>query len=103
MYVVMGFDKFSVKSSFFALISHFLGSFHSRDFTFLSKKNTRYLITESLKFHPGYIPRVIIKSVSMMKPGINWQEVIQLKSPISLKLVTNMGHDELSIVTEHKV
>ena len=35
-----------------------------------------------------------IKSVSMRKPGRTRQEVIQLKSPISLKLGTNVGFGE---------
>ena len=35
-----------------------------------------------------------IKSVSMRKPGTTRQEVIQLKSPISLKLSTNVGFGE---------
>ena len=35
-----------------------------------------------------------IKSVSMTKPGRTRQEVIQLKSPISLKLGTNVGFGE---------
>ena len=34
------------------------------------------------------------KSVSMRKPGRTRQEVIQLKSPISLKLGTNVGFGE---------
>ena len=36
----------------------------------------------------------VIKSVSMRKPGRTRQEVIQLKSPISLKLGTNVGFGE---------
>ena len=35
-----------------------------------------------------------LKSVSMRKPGRTRQEVIQLKSPISLKLGTNVGFGE---------
>ena len=34
------------------------------------------------------------KSVSMRKPGRTRQEVIQLKSPILLKLGTNVGFGE---------
>ena len=41
--------------------------------------------------------------MSTREPGGNRQEVIQLKSPISLKLGKNVGHDELSIATNHKV
>ena len=36
----------------------------------------------------------LLKSVSMRKPGRTRQEVIQLKSPISLKLGTNVGVGE---------
>ena len=36
----------------------------------------------------------LFKSVSMRKPGRTRQEVIQLKSPISLKLGTNVGFGE---------
>ena len=36
----------------------------------------------------------IIKSVSMRKPGRTRQEVIQLKSPISLKLGINVRFGE---------
>ena len=36
----------------------------------------------------------IFKSVSMRKPGRARQEVIQLKSPILLKLGTNVGFGE---------
>ena len=39
--------------------------------------------------------------MSTREPGGNRQEVIQLKSPISLKLGKNVGHDELSIATNH--
>ena len=35
-----------------------------------------------------------LKSVSMRKPGRTRQEVIRLKSPISLKLGTNVGFGE---------
>jgi len=35
-----------------------------------------------------------LKSVSMRKPGRTRQEVIQLKSPISLKFGTNVGFGE---------
>ena len=38
--------------------------------------------------------RMEFKSVSMRKPGRTRQEVIQRKSPISLKLCTNVGFDE---------
>ena len=37
---------------------------------------------------------LFIKSVSMRKPGRSRQEVIQLKSPILLKLGTNLGFGE---------
>ena len=37
---------------------------------------------------------VILKSVSMRKPGRTRQEVIQLKSPILLKLGINVGFGE---------
>ena len=37
---------------------------------------------------------IIFKSVSMRKPGRTGQEVIQRKSPISLKLGTNVGFGE---------
>ena len=36
----------------------------------------------------------VVKSVSIRKPGRTRQEVIQLKSPISLKLGTNVGFGE---------
>ena len=36
----------------------------------------------------------LFKSVSMRKPGRTRQEVIQLKTPISLKLGTNVGFGE---------
>ena len=35
--------------------------------------------------------RWVVLSVSMRKPGRTRQEMIQLKSPISLKLGTNVG------------
>ena len=45
----------------------------------------------------------VIKSVSMRKPGRSRQEVIMLKSPISLKLGTNVRYQELAYVTECQV
>ena len=45
----------------------------------------------------------IFKSVSMRKPGRTRQGVIMLKSPISLKLGTNVGYQELAYVTECQV
>ena len=39
-------------------------------------------------------PWVVLKSVSMRKPGRTRQEVIQLKSPILLKLGLNVGFGE---------
>ena len=44
-----------------------------------------------------------LKSVSMRKPGRSRQEVIMLKSPISLKLGTNVRYQELAYVTECQV
>ena len=44
-----------------------------------------------------------IKSVSMRKPGRTRQGVIMLKSPISLKLGTNVRYQELAYVTECQV
>ena len=44
-----------------------------------------------------------IKSVSMRKPGRTRQGVIMLKSPISLKLGTNVSYQELAYVTERQV
>ena len=44
-----------------------------------------------------------IKSVSMRKPGRTRQGVIMLKSPISLKLGTNVRYQELTYVTEFQV
>ena len=41
-----------------------------------------------------------LKSVSMRKPGRTRQGVIMLKSPISLKLGTNVRYQELAYVTE---
>ena len=38
--------------------------------------------------------RMLFKSVSMRKPGGAREEVIQLKSPISLKLGINVGFGE---------
>ena len=49
------------------------------------------------------IENVCIKSVSMRKPGRSRQEVIMLKSPISLKLGTNVRYQELAYVTECQV
>ena len=43
------------------------------------------------------------KSVSMRKPGRTRQGVIMLKSPISLKLGTNVRYQELAYVTECQV
>ena len=43
------------------------------------------------------------KSVSMRKPGRTRQRVIMLKSPISLKLGTNVRCQELTYVTEFQV
>ena len=43
------------------------------------------------------------KSVSMRKPGRTRQGVIMLKSPISLKLGTNVRYQELTYVTEFQV
>ena len=45
----------------------------------------------------------ILKSVSMRKPGRTRQGVIMLKSPISLKLGTNVRSQELTYVTEFHV
>ena len=39
-------------------------------------------------------PRVVLKSVYMRKPGRTRQKVIQLKSPILLKLGLNVGFGE---------
>ena len=44
-----------------------------------------------------------IKSVSIRKPGRTKQEVIQLKSRISLKLGTNAGFGEVMIMAKTKV
>ena len=44
-----------------------------------------------------------VKSVSMRKPGRTRQGVIMLKSPISLKLGTNVRYQELTYVTEFQV
>ena len=44
-----------------------------------------------------------LKSVSMRKPGRTRQGVIMLKSPISLKLGTNVRYQELTYVTEFQV
>ena len=52
---------------------------------------------------PAFYTGARIKSASTTKPVGNRQEVIQLKSPISFKLGTNVGHDKLSLVTKHKV
>ena len=46
---------------------------------------------------------IIIKSVSMRRPGRTRQGVIMLKSPISLKLGTNVRYQELAYVTECQV
>ena len=35
--------------------------------------------------------KTLFKRVSMRKPDRTWQKVVQLKSPISLKLGTNIG------------
>ena len=46
-------------------------------------------------FHSPLLDTAIsIRSVSMRKPGRTRQEVIQLKSPISLKPGTNVGFGE---------
>ena len=45
----------------------------------------------------------LLKSVSMRKPGRTRQGVIMLKSPISLKLGTNVRYQELTYVTEFQV
>ena len=45
----------------------------------------------------------VIKSVSMRRPGRTRQGVIMLKSPISLKLGTNVRYQELTYVTECQV
>ena len=45
----------------------------------------------------------LFKSVSMRKPGRTRQGVIMLKSPISLKLGTNVRYQELTYVTEFQV
>ena len=44
-----------------------------------------------------------LKSGSMRKPGRTRQGVIMLKSPISLKLGTNVRYQELANVTECQV
>ena len=54
----------------------------------------------------GHFPKVwkeTLKSVSMRKPGSTRQGVIMLKSPISLKLGTNVRYQELTYVTEFQV
>ena len=43
---------------------------------------------------------ILLKSVSMRKPGRTRQGVIMPKSPISLKLGTNVRYQELTYVTE---
>ena len=43
------------------------------------------------------------KSVSMRKPSRTSQGVVMLKSPISLKLGTNVRYQELTYVTEYQV
>ena len=48
----------------------------------------------------GYVTLYLFKSVSMRKPGRTRQGVIMLKSPISLKLGTNVRYQELTYVTE---
>ena len=47
--------------------------------------------------------RIIVKRVSMRKPGRTRQGVIKLKSPISLKLGKNVRYQELAYVTECQV
>ena len=47
--------------------------------------------------------KTCLKSVSMRKPGRTRQGVIMLKSPISLKLGTNVRYQELAYVTECQV
>ena len=46
------------------------------------------------------ISRTFFKSVSMRKPGRTRREVIQLKSPISLKLGTTAGFREYMIMAK---
>ena len=55
----------------------------------------------SLSFLRAYGWR--IKSVSMRRPGRTRQGVIMLKSPISLKLGTNVRYQELTYVKECQV
>ena len=51
---------------------------------------------ENISSHPFSLNILlfVFKSVSMRKPGRTRQEVIQLKSPILLKLGTNVGFGE---------
>ena len=53
------------------------------------------MVYTDLALIPGY---TTIKSVSMRKPGRTRQGVIMLKSPISLKLGTNVRYQELTYV-----
>ena len=67
--------------------------------TLLSQFNDFQFFTDE-----GQINRVpSIKSVPMRKPGRTRQGVIMLKSPISLKLGTNVTYQELTYVTECQV
>ena len=49
------------------------------------------------------MPKYSLKSVSMRKPGRTRQGLIMPKSPISLKLGTNVRYQELTYVTECQV
>ena len=50
-------------------------------------------INKHLQLYQGNL-WIVFKSVSTRKPGRTRQEVIQLKSPISFKLGTNVGFGE---------
>ena len=65
-------------------------------------KKTNFLADGSKKSYKKTLCNVI-KSVSMRKPGRTRQGVIMLKSPISLKLGTNVRYQELTYVTEFQV
>ena len=80
--------KVAFRTDCFVFASHLLLARDRESLFATCKKNLLKKLEEA-----GLASRNI-KSVSMRKPGRTRQEVIQLKSPISLKLGTNVGFGE---------
>ena len=68
-----------------------------------SEKRSKCGLKTSVRLVCHFFVFTPFKSVSMRRPGRTRQGVIMLKSPISLKLGTNVRYQELTYVTECQV